>query len=572
MSDNIFEEVDDISEEEQEQMTELYLRGDRIGTREDLFVGFSADLLRMLFSSVIAIYLLTIFSPVVVGAFGVISSIALILGGKWVIPKMTGASKITGSSAWEEEVLDIVNRASQTSNVDPDTVTTYVAESIDSHGALAIRLSKNPVVILSKNLLEECTPEEIESIISHELGHSKQGYFLEILDTILDLSLLIVAPLLVMFGGLTGLELFASLVIFSIVSQGLGNIVGYKLEVGADNEVIEENRLPFVRALMKIQTTSYHISSAQGSALHMYLDEHPPLNHRIESSLGISLNEFELDDGMGMGILSNTLTIIGMVSIVFGSLYPIVPEATLNIAGIGALLILSAVIIKSARDKTGRERFRVLLVMLCLLGALYLTKTFFYNGTTIELLGDISVHLFLSVASILILAGLVGPVILIISDNNLDNITIPTDPYHVLEDVRDNWSRGEAVTALTVLEEAKKTTEEAKKTLGEGEKTIEAEESLENAKKLIKAEFGQDLTPSKEHTDINLSDVETMENILEDITGNSTDIDGLKEVLVSDDTTENEESSVPDPESEDWDPSEFVDPDEERDGSDYIKD
>lgn len=340
---NLFDTTD-LSQSEQEELSKAYHKGERLDETR-LITDTVTQYISILVSAAVVVLIGDL-----VGAlplllfFGVFIVVVSLFGGR-LISLIQTTKEITKDStgpslALRQAFVDACN----TQDVNPDKYLLLASDS-KSGVAFAFPLSLNPTIVVSTNLLEKCTPKELTSVLSHEIGHYKASFFLNFLFVYLNASLFAIGGAIMWFTSLSTTQIFMLLAVYGIITKILGNVVGHKLEKQADSAVSQENRLNFVRGLIKIQETSYHVEGTLGSITHLLFDEHPPLNHRVESALGTKLNNNALEDDHLDETISPVILIasiigssIGMGLIAFGIVNMIASGVGATIVGIGCII------------------------------------------------------------------------------------------------------------------------------------------------------------------------------------------------------------------------------------------
>jgi len=158
-----------------------------------------------------------------------------------------------------------------------------------------VGLGKTREVLLSDNLLAGFSPEEIEAVFAHELGHHVHKHFLRLFVfgsvlALLGFYLLHVVlgralPLLGFAdrGSIATLPLFVlALAVFSVVVRPVTNAYSRRLESESDAYAVRAcgSAAPFTSALEKLARANL-ADARPGKLAEIFLYDHPPLAARI---------------------------------------------------------------------------------------------------------------------------------------------------------------------------------------------------------------------------------------------------------------------------------------------------
>lgn len=432
---NLFKNTD-LSEEEQEKLSRLYHRGDR-RDEDELLETTITNYVSIISTAAIVVLAGNIFGPLpLLAFFGATIVLVSLFGGK-IISFLKKTRVVTGDSVGAiGDVREAFENACEKQNVDPDKYLLLISDS-DSGVAFAFPLSLHPTIVVATNLLENCTPEELTAILSHEIDHHQSGSIANMLFIYLNTSLFAIGGAVMMFTQLPNNHVFLLLSVYGILTTVLGNIVGHRLEKSADAAVTEENRVNFVRGLLKMQDKSYHVEGKIGSIAHLLFDEHPPLNHRIESALGVKLSDDDVDEHIDgsmstpnflISILGNS---IGTILVALGIIDLIItgtgsgPE----LIGIGGIIGIGSSFIVESQDKGLKK---ISLVTIFLLSVLYIIG--YFTGGTVQPLETIGWGIVGGIIAIMTLSAIAICITLIWSifsdKEDLDEVPImPSDPY-----------------------------------------------------------------------------------------------------------------------------------------------
>lgn len=430
---NLFENTD-LSESEQEKLSRAYHQGDRLDETK-LIDKTVTHYVSILVSAAVVVLIGDLVGALpLLAFFGVSLVLVSLFGGKF-LSLIQDTKEITRNSTGPAlDVRQAFVDACNKQDVDPDKYLLLVSDS-ESGVAFAFPLSLHPTIVVSTNLLENCTSEELTSILSHEIDHHKAGFFLNFLFVYLNASLFAIGGALMWFTNLPITQVFILLASYGIVTKILGNVLGHTLEKRADAAVSQENRLDFVRGLVKMQETSYHVEGKLGSITHMLFDEHPPLNHRIESALGTKLNNAALSDEHIEESISPVILIasiigtsIGTVLIAFGIVNMITFGVGVTMIGIGGIVTMSTSMVRNVLEigfKKSATTTGLILTFTFILG--------YFVGSTTDPLAAIGWGIMGAITGIFSLAAIVvggALVISIFSDG--EDIEVPimsADPY-----------------------------------------------------------------------------------------------------------------------------------------------
>ena len=165
--------------------------------------------------------------------------------------------------------------------------------------AAMIGLGKTRQIILSDTLLASFSPEEIEAVFAHEIGHHVHNHFLRlfVFGAILSVVSFYIAhvvlkaavePLgLVDPGNIATLPLFVLiLAAFAFVMRPITNAYSRRLEAESDRYAVNTRgcAMPFARALEKLSRTNL-ADRRPGRLVEIFFYDHPPLDKRIARAI-----------------------------------------------------------------------------------------------------------------------------------------------------------------------------------------------------------------------------------------------------------------------------------------------
>lgn len=445
---NLFENTD-LSLSEQDKLSRSYHRGERLDETKLIDKTVTQYVSILVSAAVVVLIGHLVGSLPLLAFFGVSLVLVSLFGGKF-LDLIQDTKEITpnAKSGAELDVRQAFVDACNKQNVDPNKYLLLVSDS-ESGVAFAFPLSLNPTIVVATNLLENCTPEELTSILSHEIDHHKAGFFMNFLFVYLNASLFAIGGAIMWFTDLPTTEVFILLASYGIVTKILGNVLGHILEKRADAAVSQENRLDFVRGLVKMQKTSYHVEGKIGTITHMLFDEHPPLNHRIESALGTKLNNEALEDehiegGMSPILLIGSIigTSIGTVLIAFGIVNMITSGVGVTLIGLGGIVTMSTNMIMNIPDIGFKKSIATTgLILTFIFGLGY------FVGSTTDPLAAIGWGIMGAITGIFSLAAIiVGGALIISIFSDSDDLEVPvmkSDPYDKgdgidIEDIKES--------------------------------------------------------------------------------------------------------------------------------------
>jgi Zn-dependent protease with chaperone function len=151
-------------------------------------------------------------------------------------------------------------------------------------------------IVLGDTLINEFTPDEIETVLAHELGHHvhKDIPFLMAFNTILNLGGLYLASLALdwaaRYFGFSGLDDIAGLPAlglilgaFGLVTQPLGNLISRWRERMADEYALQSTGKPEAFASAFIRLANQNLSEVEPEKWVVFMFYgHPPLGERIK--------------------------------------------------------------------------------------------------------------------------------------------------------------------------------------------------------------------------------------------------------------------------------------------------
>jgi STE24 endopeptidase len=170
-------------------------------------------------------------------------------------------------------------------------------------GALA-GFGKTRRMILSDTLLEKSTPDEVENVMAHELGHHAhrdlgRGMALSIGVWFLGLFFLdrlfsLTYPLLEIhgFADYAGLPLLAVLsMVVSMASSPLGRVLSRRREAAADDFALRIAQKPEAFESLMVRITDQNLGIAQPRRWEeLLLWDHPPSAQRVAKARGLPRN------------------------------------------------------------------------------------------------------------------------------------------------------------------------------------------------------------------------------------------------------------------------------------------
>lgn len=189
----------------------------------------------------------------------------------------------------------LMNLAERTQTKINDVFIIDLSSKGTTANAMLAGLGNTRHIILSDTLLQEYSPEEIEVILAHELGHHLHRdipkliaiqammalLFFYLTDIILTASVIPLA-----FHGITdvaALPLFIlSLAVFGLILMPLVNVYSRHLEIAADKTALELTANPsaFIAAMTKL--TDQNLAESQPSRwVEILFHDHPPYYKRI---------------------------------------------------------------------------------------------------------------------------------------------------------------------------------------------------------------------------------------------------------------------------------------------------
>lgn len=439
---NLFDNAD-IPPDEKEQLAREYHKGDRLDESQLIDTTVNQYISIILSAAIVVLIGHLIGELALLLFFGTLITIITLFGGKLLQLTDTSKRVTSDSTGATLDVWREFQNACNKQGVNPDDYLLLISD-MKTGVAFAFPLSLNPSIVVSTNLLENCTPDELTSILSHELDHHKAGVFINFLFVYLNISLFAVGGAIMYFTQLTILQVFIVLTVYGLVTKALGNVVGHTLEKRADAAVSEENKLDFVRSLIKIQEESYHVEGKVGSIFHILFDEHPPLNHRIEQALGVELNSDAIDSSHLEGNISTsplTLSLlgslIGTVLVSIGIIETITTGLGADLTGTGGIILLVS---RSIPDLAEEDIFRVSggVLISILLG---LIVGFLARPRAMGLIETFGWGIIAGLIGIIVFVVISGAVaILLPLASTGDNIDVPvmlSDPYKRGDGIRE---------------------------------------------------------------------------------------------------------------------------------------
>ncbi len=234
-------------------------------------------------------------------------------GGAQLVLGMTGAIDITGNSQYHD-LLDRIETLSIKAGLPKPKV--YIIPDAALNAFATGRNPENGHVALTQGILQALTPDELEAVIAHELGHIKNydirlmlivSVLAGVLTTLSDFFLRSLIwggvrrdnhggganPIMIVIG--IAFALLAPLV--AVIVQ---LAISRRREFLADMTAVEITRYPqsMINALRKLQSDTRPVAKATEGNAHMFIDfplrdsgnfirklfsTHPPIEERIEA-------------------------------------------------------------------------------------------------------------------------------------------------------------------------------------------------------------------------------------------------------------------------------------------------
>lgn len=179
-----------------------------------------------------------------------------------------------------EEVSNILDRVK--SDHDVGNITVHVTDiGVRKLVGVIKRPFISDILIVDSATISSLKPHEFEAILHHELEHTKMStpYFL----------FARLAPVLAPFGLAIGLmwlnytpiAVFGYAFSIGVCLRVVATYILYDEERRADDAVPNQLQDAFRTGLSQLVGKAIHVQSSAGLLLHRLLDEHPPINERI---------------------------------------------------------------------------------------------------------------------------------------------------------------------------------------------------------------------------------------------------------------------------------------------------
>lgn len=331
-STEMFDEFSDFTEFEKKYLADLY---EEKASRPELSSALN-NLVKVFTSAGFAVAL-TQYNIRYAIAFAVMSLVLLPLGLIAIYRSRTELSREEWPDLYDalESVVESNDAVS-----DPQSVPIYLIDSFSIESPFTIPYTK-PSVYVPKSAFEDITLEEYKVVFEHEIGHYSTAIFSMMTVVSSAVSSLVLAPLLVTTTSLQpGVTLFGILLVIALVSQTAPKIYNRWGEKNADSYVTDKQS--FVHMMLRLHPERFfHVDTKLQSIAHRLIDEHPPMNRRIEQVYDNehSLN-YSLDRGYSIGdVISSALVVIGSILTGVGLLTLTTPSIPIELLAGGVLVL-----------------------------------------------------------------------------------------------------------------------------------------------------------------------------------------------------------------------------------------
>jgi STE24 endopeptidase len=198
----------------------------------------------------------------------------------------------------DEDLIERIKRLAKDAGIKVENVYKFdMSKNTKKANAAFTGLGKSKRILLGDTLLENYTPDEIETVIAHEMGHYKKKHILKniIIGTISSfLTLFLIAFLYENTIGLFGfnfineiaalplLSLWAALI--GLIQSPLGNILSRKFEYEADEYAVltTSKPLPYISTLEKL--TEQNLADKDPHPfVEWFFYSHPSIKNRINA-------------------------------------------------------------------------------------------------------------------------------------------------------------------------------------------------------------------------------------------------------------------------------------------------
>lgn len=189
----------------------------------------------------------------------------------------------------------LMNLAKQVQAKFNEVLTINLSSKGNTANAMLVGLGKTRSIIISDTLLQQYSPDEIEVILAHELGHHVHRDILKlvVMEAILILLTFYLADLILKASlsplGFRGIDdvaafplLFLFLISFNLLVMPVVNAYSRHLERSADKAALELTANPraFVTAMTKLTDQNLTVA-APGLWVELLFYDHPPYTKRV---------------------------------------------------------------------------------------------------------------------------------------------------------------------------------------------------------------------------------------------------------------------------------------------------
>lgn len=244
------------------------------------------SLLKIVLPAVITVLLIQRFSPLVIGSLALIYWVFQLFGPTNIKQEIMNGYQIDPNTAHEDEQLlyDLFQEICTEMNLNPGDYNLII---YDASGAASADPNNNNI-FLTKDTIRDLSKTDLKSVLAHELTHTTHSPTLTKLYSLTTIPLpLIAAPIALV--TLTPTNFLIILITIALFKQIASLTVARQMELESDREIPQHYHHHYAHALAQIVTSTPHIQSPIGRFLYSFIDSHPPINERIETTVDIQL-------------------------------------------------------------------------------------------------------------------------------------------------------------------------------------------------------------------------------------------------------------------------------------------